>query len=253
MYILFKNVVYILQILVDRLYSFKSASDKGTLFQLKELVHRTSFGKDPKHNMKNTEDFLETVVFAHITAAANEIIASNDNSLISCHELSKRIVSQFVNINVPSSEDTSDAENAATTENTINDSVYLYAVDLLTMGLFWYAYRDAIREGDGDRIMRHWKFLAAIFRQQRHYNYANEGFNLLAQMTLLSPRQATEIKWNRTVNTSGRKGKNVPVDLHMEHLNRKLKIMMQNLGSNITPTTVKRSAKALGIIEHVCC
>jgi len=29
--------------------------------------------------------------------------------------------------------------------------------------------------------------------------------------------------------------------------------MMQNLGSNITPTTVKHSAKALGIIEYVCC
>jgi len=109
--------------------------------------------------------------------------------LISCHELSQRIVSEFVNVNVPSNEDISDAENAATIENTINDSVYFYAVDLLTMGLFWYAYRDAIREGDGDHIMRYWKFLAAIFRQQQHYNYANEGFNLLAQITLLSPRQ----------------------------------------------------------------
>lgn len=112
--------------------------------------------------------------------------------MIDCHELSKRIVSDFVKITVPSNEGTLNAGNAATTENTIiNDSVYLYAVDLLTMGLFWYAYRDAIKEGDGERIMRHWKFLAAIFRQERHYNYANEGFNLLAQITLLSPRQAS--------------------------------------------------------------
>jgi len=66
--------------------------------------------------------------FAHITAATKEIIASNDNSLINCHELSKRIVSEFVYINVPYNKRnfTSDAENAATTENTINDSVYLH-------------------------------------------------------------------------------------------------------------------------------
>ena len=74
----------------------------------------------------------------------------------------------------------------------------------------------------------------------------------MAQINLLSPRQVREIKWNRTINTTGRKGKNIPVDLHLEHLNRRLKIMMRNLGSNITPATVARSAKALGIIEQVC-
>ena len=160
------NLVYILQTLVKRLYSFKSAGDKGTLFQLKELVHRTSFGKDPKHNLKATEDFLETVVFAHITAAAMEIIEREKNSLTNFHELYKRIVSDFVKITVPPIEATSDARNTVpsneatsdagddvVTENAIHDSVYTYAVDLLTMGLFWYAYQDAVREGDGDRIM----------------------------------------------------------------------------------------------------
>jgi len=62
-----------------------------------------------------------------------------------------------------------------------------------------------------------------VFRQTNHYNYANEGFLLLAQM---SPREVCDLKWNRTVNTSGLVGKNIPVDLHMEHLNRRLKIMI---------------------------
>ena len=215
--------------------------------------------------MKAAEDFLETVLFAHITAAAEEIIGRENNSLINFHELYKKIVSDFVKFTIPSNEATSDTRNPITTmpsnettsndfatENTMQDTVHMYAVDVITMGLFWYAYRDAIREGDGDRIIRYWKFLTPIFRQEHHYNYANEGFNLLAQISLLSPRQVSEIKWNRTINTTGRKGKNIPVDLHLEHLNRRLKIMMQNLGSNITPTTVARSAKALGIIEQVC-
>ena len=244
---LINAVIYIPQILVNRLYSFKSAGDKGTLYQLKELINRTSFGKDPKHNMKATEDFLETVLFAHITAAAEELVGRENNSLISFHELCKKVVSDFVKVTVPCND-----TNTPSPENEMQDAVHMYAVNFFTMGLFWYAYRDAIREGDGDRIVRYWKFLTPIFRQEHHYNYANEGFNFLAQINLLSPRQVCEIKWNRTINTTGRKGKNIPVDLHLEHLNRRLKIMMRNLGSNITPATVSRSAKTLGIIEQVC-
>ncbi len=30
--------------------------------------------------------------------------------------------------------------------------IYIYAVELLTLTLFWYGFRDAIKEGDGDRI-----------------------------------------------------------------------------------------------------
>ena len=33
--------------------------------------------------MKATEDFLETVLFAHITAAAEELVGRENNSLIS--------------------------------------------------------------------------------------------------------------------------------------------------------------------------
>ena len=119
------------------------------------------------------------------------------------------------------------------------------------MGLFWHAFHDAIREGDGNTVLRYWKFMAAIFCQERHYNYANEAVNLLTQTLLLSPRQVYKIKSGRTVNSTGRIGRNIPVDLHMEHLNRRLKIMMRNFGSNITPKTVQRSSKTLGTINRL--
>ena len=50
------------------------------------------------------------------------------------------------------------------------------------------------------------------------------------------------------MNTSGRTGKNIPVDLHMEHLNRRLKIMIKKLGSNISPATVLPGIQSSG-----CC
>jgi len=38
----------------------------------------------------------------------------------------------------------------------------------------------------------------------------------------------------------------------MEHLNKRLKVMMLNLGSNITPIAVKRGTKALENVNHIC-
>lgn len=77
--------------------------------------------------------------------------------------------------------------------------------------------------------------------------------NLLAHMLTLSPRKVTEIKCNRTVNTVGRSSHNVPSDLHTEHLNRRLKFMIANLGStNSKPQCVKGISQCLGVIAEIC-
>ena len=225
----------------ERLYSTSSSNDWGSLFQLKQLVNRTSFGKEPKHNMKATEDFLCVVLFSHIIAAADVCMdqLSSDN----CNEIAKVLVKQFVKINLQEQE----------TSTGPGDSVYAYATDLLSTCLLWHGFHDAIREGDGERIMTYWKFMMVVFRKEKHYNYSNEGLKLMVQSRILSPRKLMELKWSRSVNTQGRPGKNIPLDLHMEHFNRKLKMMIRNLGSNITPKAVHRAAKAFGIVNQVCC
>jgi len=54
-----------------------------------------------------------------------------------------------------------------------------YATDVITLGLLWHGSHDSVKEGDGDRILLHWKFLLPLFQQTHHYNYAEEAFNLL--------------------------------------------------------------------------
>ena len=54
---------------------------------------------------------------------------------------------------------------------------------------------------------------------KKHYNYVKEAFLLLAQSHFLSERKKSELKWNRTVNVHIQVSCNIPVDLHMEHLN----------------------------------
>ena len=54
------------------------------------------------------------------------------------------------------------------------------------------------------------------------------------------------------MNTKGRTGQNLPSDLHMEHLNRRIMTVIQNLGSNINPVSITRAGKSLAAVHHVC-
>ena len=195
--------------------------------------------------MKAAEDFLNVIMCAHVTTAAEQVMDESRNSSPDCKAIAESIVNKFVNISIPDSAVSGNVTN-------VNDSVYAYATDFLTMALLWHGFHDAIKMGDGNRMLSYWKFLTAIFKDTRHSNYAKEGFLLLAQSSLLSPRKIAEIKWSRTVNTHGRPGKNIPVDLHLEHLNKRLKGMLHGLGSNISPESVQCASKVLGLVETVC-
>ena len=70
--------------MVNRLYSSKSSVDKEALFQLKQLINMLSFGKIPKNNMKETESFIEVVLFAHVTAASEEFISKTSDVHEAC-------------------------------------------------------------------------------------------------------------------------------------------------------------------------
>ena len=54
------------------------------------------------------------------------------------------------------------------------------------------------------------------------------------------------------VNTRGLVGCNIPCDLYMEHLNRRLKMVLKNQGANIRPESVEKAGQCLGIVQHVC-
>jgi len=130
------------------------------------------------------------------------------------------------------------------------DSIYAYATDLLSTCLLWHGFHDAIQQGEWRKNN---KFLIVVFRKEKHYNYSNEGLKLIVQYRILSPRKVMELKWSHCVNTQGQPGKNIHLDLHMEHFNRKLKLVIRNLGSNIMPKTIYRAAKTFGInVNQVC-
>ena len=171
--------------------------------------------------MNSAEAFLDDALTAYIITAACHILKIPDaKSLLEATEepctfhtvsqLATDIVQQFTDI-------TSYGQQPSE----YVDEVNRYTTDTITLGLLWAAFHDATKEGDGERIIEIWKHLLLIFRLSGRTNYAQESAHLLTQLEyLVSPRVKQQIMYARFVNVHGRPGKNVPCDLHMEHLNR---------------------------------
>jgi len=105
-----------IKVLRNRFYSV-TPQDKGTLFQLKQVINCTSFGEVPKYNMKAAEDFFTVVMSAHVTVAAEQVIriVSPD-----CKVIAESIVNKFVDISIPTSGNPSSGTS-------VGDSVYAYS------------------------------------------------------------------------------------------------------------------------------
>ena len=127
-----------------------------------------------------------------------------------------------------------------------------YSFNLLSIGSFYLEFTDAIREGDGERVLRCWRYLLPIFNNSGRRNYCLEAFKMLYQYHhLMPPRQAQQLIWSRFVNTHGIRGRNIPLDLHQEHLNRLVKTTIDGLGANKTGAAIVRCGKALGTVSGV--
>ena len=112
--------------------------------------------------------------------------------------------------------------------------------------------RDAIHEGDGERIFRCWKFMLLYFRHGNRYKYALEAFYFIANIVaIVSPRMRHQLLWSRLVNTRGGAGNNIPSDLFMEHCIRNLKECLSSIGANLTEETIVNESKVLDGMQMI--
>lgn len=241
-------------------YSARSCSQQGTLYQLRNCTKRTNVVKTPIDGFDACEDFLVLVLHSHIVVAAMEQLGMSavhdyptklsDAETIwtqrkdEREKLLNRVVSNILDTF------TSISYNISTPVD--EDKVFGYARQLLTIGSLYLELQDSIKEGDGLRVLRCYRYLLPIFHSSGRCNYAIECFNLLVQHDyLLSDRQASELIWSRFINTQGKPGKNIPNDLHCEHLNRLCKTAIKGIGANKTEKCITRVAKALGTLDPV--
>ncbi len=67
-----------------------------------------------------------------------------------------------------------------------------------------------------------------IFKATKHKNYAMEELTMLTQYFVILPNLAEQLKWSRFVNVHGFPGRNISADLHMEHMNRTVKTIIDS-------------------------
>ena len=120
----------------------------------------------------------------------------------------------------------------------------------LGLGCFYLEFSDAIKEDDGERILGYWQYLLPIFKSSGRKNYSIEVLCMLCQFEFEPPpRQAQELIWNRCVSTHNAPGRNIPCDLHQEHLNRIVKDGIRRLNTNKTDNVILKLGKTIGMIS----
>ena len=132
------------------------------------------------------------------------------------------------------------------------DHIMEYACEVVSLGLLFLNYRDAIKEGDGERVILCWKYMLLIFKATNRSNYAVEACHLLADhIKVLPPRQAHQLVWSRFVNVHGKPGCNIPCDLYMEHMNRLCQDCIRHLGANKTKKAICRPSKCMSFLSNI--
>lgn len=219
------------------------------------MINRRNVVKKPEKSVTACEEFFLLVTEAHICALAMKMFGMTkfDDTPSSTHFPEKctnltsddrwklmqlaieEMVNSYIDISFPTPDTKSD-----------DDHVRAYAKELTSLGLLLMEFVDAVREGDGERIVRCWRYFLPIFKVSGRKNYVIEAFNLLFKYEYcFTPRMKEQLMWERTINTHGRIGKNVSMDLHMEHINRACKTQMGTLGPNTSADSIDRIGKSI--------
>ena len=117
-------------------------------------------------------------------------------------------------------------------ETKAGDDVYNYNCALLTDCFLFFNFLCVIKEGDGARIMRQYKYIMLYCKADgSQRKVCTRMFvSVFLVRGLLWQRDSERFVWNHSVNNSGKKGANIPVDEDTEHDNNAIKQGIRKLG-----------------------
>ena len=143
------------------------------------------------------------------------------------------------------------------------DDMFNHRCSFLEYGMLILNFFDAIKEGDGKRTFRCWKFQLPYLRNDLgSTKHALEALGMICQVyALLPPKHAHELVWNRTALLKSGLRHNIPLDLLLEFFNRLLKEVRKKLGPNATNhKAIDRYCHAIDFttalldnFDHECC
>ena len=156
------------------MYNTKSFSDYGSLYQLRNLINRRNVVSNPIDDVNACDDFFNTVFTCYVLVACMQMLGmdcvtdvpnveeygfTTDSWMKSDYSLRSELYAfcqEFVDKHVDFSYQTIFERS--------QDDITNYANDIISLGLFYFSYKDAVQEGDGDRVKTCWKYLLPIFK-----------------------------------------------------------------------------------------
>lgn len=169
-----------MQLAIDRLYSQASSRDKCTLYSDCNLINRRNVKAKVDLAVKPVHSFSDLCLKARVVAAALDIInleslddtfeavPKADASKVAKKRYLEELAGQIINDYVVNSAQNLELVNRIVCEQSQNqsaesedsnqcDDMLSYQKALMEYGLL-LNFKDVISEGDGDRILRCWKF-----------------------------------------------------------------------------------------------
>lgn len=132
------------------------------------------------------------------------------------------------------------------------DHLHNYTTQLLVFLLLRLNHNDAIKLGDGARVVRLYKYFCLYCKVSNCPKYAIALLELQCQVNcLLSPRLAHSLTWNRFVNHKGQIDTNHPMDLDIEHDNKYFKDDCHSYRGEITDRTITRVSRSIETSECI--
>ena len=238
----------------------QTSRDHGTLGYFRSKLNRIPVTKDPKKDLNATLDFFLTVEKGHLVAAACKVLGVDSKSPLQLppdlHKCTKDEQWRFVESVASQVVEKYTLIDEALTRQPIaqlDDGIHNYTKVLCHFGALVLEFLDAWAEGDGERVYRCWRLFLPHFHSSGHSKYALEALRLQFQVkALCSPHLAYHLVWDRFINTKGGSGRNIPCDLHNEHMNKLLKEVIAKMGSNLTEEALQRAARSVSTLQALC-
>lgn len=238
-----------------------SCKDHGTLGHFRTLLSRVTITGEPKKDVDACVDLLVTVFTGYIVAAACIHLGIDNPSddlpsgaiPVDLHKASSDSQKKYLfNIAGLIANKLTIIENAFKEEglkDPASDGVNNYAQVLCHYASLVIEFIDACNEGDGKRVLRCWKLFLPHFYAAHRTKYALEALNIQIQLITMPPQLSHELTWSRFVNTHGSQGYNIPCDLANEHINKQIKEIIANMGSNFSEDALKRAARSVTFVS----
>ena len=206
---------------MNNFYNSGSDTDRGTLSNLKFLINRKNVTAAAAKSVKNeyhaVSDFFDLATDAYIVSLVMtelKIQKLDETSSLVPVEMSsatqedkrqflENFISRIVDgqvMNYFSQVVDQLQDQCPISFETSGDGVYEYATNFVRFALLRRINLMATRAGDGNRIMRHWRFAFLVYSANHNTNYQLEAFLLTASVkALLTPRMSHQLVWNRLV------------------------------------------------------